>query len=138
MSARTPEARARKSARQRERRSALPGYGHGPGLTVAEREARRVAYLGLLVVPSGNGWRERAACRLADPALFSEPDSSEGSPGESGEERERRVAAAKRFCRGCPVRAECLADAVAKDDQAAIRGGLTPSQRRAAAREAAA
>ncbi|HUY46066.1 MAG TPA: WhiB family transcriptional regulator [Streptosporangiaceae bacterium] len=135
MSAKSPEARARKSARQRERRSTLPGYGHGPGLTAAEREARRVAYLGLLVIPSGSGWRERAACRLADPALFSEPDSSEGSPGE---ERERRVAAAKRFCCGCPVRAECLADAAAKDDQAAIRGGLTPPQRRAAARPAAA
>ena len=87
------EARARKSERQRERRMAQPGYGHGPGLTVAEREARREAYLGLLAVPEGHGWRERAACRGASPALFSEPDSAEGSPGESGGERERREAA---------------------------------------------
>jgi hypothetical protein len=34
------------------------------------------------------------------------------------------------LCRGCPVQAECLADALATDDRFGIRAGLWVRQRR--------
>ena len=42
------------------------------------------------------------------------------------------VAAAKRVCAGCPVRAECLADTLAWEQPTrrfGIAGGLTPTER---------
>jgi len=38
-------------------------------------------------------------------------------------------AATQRACRGCPVRAQCLAAAIAIDDQATWRGGITRNER---------
>lgn len=133
MSAVTPEARARRSARQRERRRANPSYGRVSQLTVAERAAFRVAYLAVLGDPDGFAWHDRAACGPELAHLFSEPEGDERP-----EAREKRVASARRTCASCPVRRECLADAVDTDDRVTVRAGLTPAERAAAARKAAA
>lgn len=48
-----------------------------------------------------SGWRQRAACKDADPELFFAPD------GESLDEREDRERQAKAVCARCPVRIQC-------------------------------
>ena len=66
-------------------------------------------------------WRDRAACRDADPELFF-PD---------GDSRSARahVKTAKLICRGCPVSATCLSWALASGQEAGIWGGLTEDER---------
>jgi WhiB family redox-sensing transcriptional regulator len=65
-------------------------------------------------------WRVRASCArpTIDPELFFP------FPGEHG-----KAARAKRICARCPVRAVCLADAMASRDEFGVRGGLTPKER---------
>jgi hypothetical protein len=65
-------------------------------------------------------WRRRAAC--ARPGV--DPDLFFPFPGEHG-----KAARAKRICGRCPVRAACLADAMATRDEFGVRGGLTPKER---------
>ena len=68
-------------------------------------------------------WRERAACRdVDDPELFF-------PAAESGPARDAQVAAAKAVCARCPVRAECLTEALARIPYG-IAGGLTEHERR--------
>lgn len=64
-------------------------------------------------------WHHRAACRTADPELFF-PISSD-PVGEI---------AAKRVCRGCPVTALCLDEAIGNGIQDGVWGGLGPKERR--------
>lgn len=65
-------------------------------------------------------WRERAACRNNDPAVFEE---------RAGQQL------AKRICAGCAVRIECLTYALvveadlATKSRECIYGGKTPSER---------
>lgn len=62
-------------------------------------------------------WPSQAACRDGDPdALF-----VQGA--------EQNVA--KRICRGCPVRYECLADALDNRIEFGVWGGMTERERRA-------
>lgn len=62
-------------------------------------------------------WPSKAACRDGDPdALF-----VQGA--------EQNVA--KRICRGCPVRYECLADALDNRIEFGVWGGMTERERRA-------
>ena len=68
------------------------------------------------------GWRERAACRDADPETFF-------PTAESGPEHDRQVATAKAVCARCPVRTECLDEALARIPYG-IAGGLTEHERR--------
>ena len=64
-----------------------------------------------------NDWTARAACRDSDPdALFVQ-----------GAAQNR----AKAVCFGCPVRAECLADALDNGVEFGVWGGLTERERRA-------
>ena len=56
-------------------------------------------------------WRDRAACRGADPDLFFP------LPGQSADP-------ARAICAGCHVRAECLALARARREQFGIWGGV--------------
>ena len=68
------------------------------------------------------GWRDRAACLgIADPDLFF-------PTAESGPVRDAQVTAAKAVCAGCPVRRECLAEALARIPYG-IAGGLTEHER---------
>lgn len=62
-------------------------------------------------------WASRAACRGLDPdALFVQ-----------GAAQNR----AKRVCLGCPVRTECLADALDNRMEFGVWGGMTERERRA-------
>jgi WhiB family transcriptional regulator, redox-sensing transcriptional regulator len=71
--------------------------------------------------PALAGWRRLAACAAAgiDPEWF--------FPAKGGSARR-----AKRICARCPVKAPCLAEALAlppaHDD--GVRGGTTPAERR--------
>lgn len=67
-------------------------------------------------------WRERAACRTADPELFF-------PAAEAGPALARQVADAKRVCGVCSVRAECLTWALDALPYG-IAGGLTEDERR--------
>lgn len=67
-------------------------------------------------------WRQRAACH-GDWDLFHSPER------ERADVARDRIALAKAICAGCPVRWECLDDAVRNDDQWGIYGGLTPEER---------
>lgn len=68
-------------------------------------------------------WRFRAACREVDPELFFPPPAA-------GPSYDAQVAKAKAVCAGCPVRAECLDEALRRIPDG-ICGGLTPEERRA-------
>jgi WhiB family redox-sensing transcriptional regulator len=68
--------------------------------------------------PADQHWRDEALCAQTDPEIFF-PE-----PGQSPH-------AAKQVCAECPVRVECLTDALDHRDIAfGVRGGLTPTQRR--------
>jgi hypothetical protein len=63
-------------------------------------------------------WRNEAACAEIGPDVFYPP------PGQAE--------AAKRVCRGCPVRAECLGDVLGWESTGrrhGVVGGLTPTER---------
>ena len=66
-------------------------------------------------------WRERAACVVEDPELFF-PVSSIGSVYNA------QVPRAKAVCVGCPVRLECLSEALVALPHG-IAGGLTADER---------
>jgi WhiB family redox-sensing transcriptional regulator len=71
----------------------------------------------------GGQWRDGALCAQTDPEIFF---PEKGTPAR----------AALRVCAGCPVRAACLADALARRDVTfGVLGGLTPRQRRELLRE---
>lgn len=72
-------------------------------------------------------WRERAACRDADPELFF-PVSDVG-PGA------RQTAQAKEICARCPVQTQCLTFALRNGLDDGIFGGTTARERRVLVRE---
>lgn len=64
-------------------------------------------------------WPAQAACVGVDPDLFfPDPDTPMD-----------RVEEAKRICGACPVKHDCLTDAIRLRDWEGIRGGLTPNER---------
>jgi hypothetical protein len=72
------------------------------------------------------GWRDRAQCRDMNPDEF--------DAGPSGDDPSLTALAA---CERCPVKAECLDDAMRTERngyRAEVRAGLTPAQRDALAR----
>lgn len=73
-------------------------------------------------------WRALAACRDADPELFYPVGD-----GWAGQGNARRAEQARAVCAVCPVRAECLADALERGDVFAVLGGTLPDERRAPA-----
>ncbi|MBT9255407.1 WhiB family transcriptional regulator [Phycicoccus sp. KQZ13P-1] len=72
----------------------------------------------LALVPTQPEWMERSACRGEDPELFY-----------AGTGDKAAIAAARRICRPCEVRADCLTYALQIDDRHGIWGGLTTGQR---------
>jgi WhiB family transcriptional regulator, redox-sensing transcriptional regulator len=62
-------------------------------------------------------WRDRALCAQTDPEAF--------FPERGGSVRE-----AKRVCRSCEVRAECLEYALENDERFGVYGGLSERERR--------
>jgi WhiB family redox-sensing transcriptional regulator len=69
-------------------------------------------------------WTERAACRNAAAGLFY-PVSCETPIA-----RRTREAVAIVICTSCPVRAQCLDQALHTNERLGVWGGLTESQRR--------
>lgn len=63
-------------------------------------------------------WRENAACRGVDLDVFY---PSTTGPGQYDQ--------ARTYCASCPVRDDCLEDAVRRRDFEGFRGGKTPRQR---------
>jgi WhiB family redox-sensing transcriptional regulator len=70
-------------------------------------------------VTGNRGWRDGALCHQVDPELFF-PQIDR-----------RTTTAAKQVCRGCPVRVECLAEALRRRERYGVWGGLTAAERRA-------
>jgi WhiB family redox-sensing transcriptional regulator len=70
-------------------------------------------------------WRDRAACKGPETALFFPPTSTERR-----DEREARERRAKSICRVCPVQRECLEYALRIGEMHGIWGGLNESERR--------
>ncbi|MGQ0479997.1 MAG: WhiB family transcriptional regulator [Pseudonocardia sp.] len=69
--------------------------------------------------PTDTHWREEALCAQTDPEIFF-PEVGENPK------------AARQVCAACPVRTACLTDALRRRDIAfGVRGGLTPTERRA-------
>jgi WhiB family redox-sensing transcriptional regulator len=68
-------------------------------------------------------WSARAACLDEDGDLFFAVD------GERSDTRPFREATAKAVCRACPVKADCLADAL-EHRHVGIWGGLTDEERK--------
>jgi len=68
-------------------------------------------------------WQDRALCAQTDPEAF--------FPEKGGSTRE-----AKRVCRSCEVRAECLEYALGHDERFGIWGGLSERERRRLKRQA--
>lgn len=66
---------------------------------------------------------DQAACAEADPGLF--------FPNWGQEEDRGNTARAKEICKGCDVRAQCLAYALANHERYGVWGGMTTGQRRA-------
>ncbi len=62
-------------------------------------------------------WHARALCAQTDPEMFF-PDKGES------------VTAAKRVCRSCEVRAECLQEALDRGERFGVWGGLSERERR--------
>jgi WhiB family redox-sensing transcriptional regulator len=63
------------------------------------------------------GWQERGLCAQTDPEAF--------FPEKGGSTRE-----AKRVCRSCEVKAECLDYALESDERFGIWGGMSERERR--------
>ena len=69
-------------------------------------------------------WQDKALCAEVDPEIF--------FPEKGGSTRE-----AKRVCRSCEVRAQCLEYALENDERFGIFGGFSERERRRLKREAA-
>lgn len=77
-------------------------------------------------------WQARAVCASLDPDLFQLPTSGSQLPDE--DLHAGQIAEAKTACRVCPVKAQCLAAALAaprSQDMWAIAGDTTPRERAA-------
>ncbi len=67
--------------------------------------------------PNTLPWAERARCRGVDPRLFFP-------------ERQELPLLGLAYCRTCPVREQCLAEALAEPELKGIWGGTTERERR--------
>jgi WhiB family redox-sensing transcriptional regulator len=71
----------------------------------------------LLAPPS---WHARAACRGVDPEMFFPKQGA----------NQHQIAKCKAICGACPVRAECLNEALSNFEAWGIFGGMTRDERR--------
>ncbi|NHU41782.1 WhiB family transcriptional regulator [Rhodococcus opacus] len=85
--------------------------------------ARKIVIMPLPITEDWD-WQLNAACRGIDSTLFFHPDN------ERGETRNRRIRAAKRVCRTCPVLEACLRYALQADERYGTWGGLSEDELR--------
>jgi len=76
-----------------------------------------VVTLSLARVTTGRPWQDFARCAETDPEIFFPEGGQSTEP-------------AKKVCRRCEVRGECLQDALAKGERFGVRGGLSERERR--------
>lgn len=69
-------------------------------------------------------WQQYAMCRDEPLELFFGPDRREGE-----QQRQDREAKAKMFCRGCPVREECLDYSLHQPEKYGVWGGMNEDER---------
>ena len=69
-----------------------------------------------------SSWRQNAACRGIDPAIFYPPSEEEAEE-------------AKAICAACPVRQACLEYALAARERDGVWGGATERERRRLVRQ---
>jgi WhiB family transcriptional regulator, redox-sensing transcriptional regulator len=67
--------------------------------------------------PDDEDWQDRALCAQTDPDAF--------FPEKGGTVKE-----AIRVCQGCEVRAECLEDALERNERFGVWGGVSERERR--------
>ena len=91
-------------------------------MSATRRARRRAIAFGLAA--AGLAWQDDALCAQTDPEAF--------FPEKGGSTR-----AAKRVCRACTVRAECLDYALAHQERFGIWGGFSERERRRLERRAA-
>jgi len=92
------------------------------------------AAVGHCAEPFTDTWRNQAACRGEDPAVWA-PDDCDRGTNAGAVEHARRTTTALAVCARCSVAAPCLADALTveatdRHGPYGIRGGLTAHQRR--------
>lgn len=75
------------------------------------------------------------ACETEDPELFF-PIADTGSRVQRSKAAQQ-IEEAKAVCQRCPIRAQCLAGALARDEEFGVWGGLSEKERRALKRRAA-
>ena len=68
-------------------------------------------------------WHYRASCLGMDTELFY------FEPNLKGQSKRDKARIAKTICADCPVKLQCLIDAVTRDDRHSIQGGTTPEER---------
>jgi len=73
-------------------------------------------------------WRENARCR---PIAHKRPEIFYPLGLEKGANDTAGIQIAKQFCAPCPVREECLAEALRLGERWGVWGGLTPAERAA-------
>ena len=70
----------------------------------------------------GEHWQARAACAGMDTEIFY-PVGTTGTKGIPA-----NYGPARAICAACPVRTECIEDAITHGDAWGVRGGLSPDQ----------
>lgn len=80
--------------------------------------ASGVSGRGSTVVAESEAWRKDAVCASVDPEIWFPERGSNGAD-------------AKMICATCPVRVECLHDAISNGMTDGIWGGMNPAERRA-------
>lgn len=105
--------------------------------TTAREEGRRWASLSSHVLPERDTlYVDQSACGQAvregvDADLWYGEDLQQAELGRDYDGgRSRRIKLAKGICAQCPVRQQCLKDALDRDDQWGIWGGLTVYERK--------
>jgi len=84
------------------------------------------------VATFSDDWRDHAECRGADPTLFYPKERMNGRRrnGSYASSETEDTQQARQVCLTCPVRGECLGDALTQRERWGIRGGLTAPERR--------
>jgi WhiB family redox-sensing transcriptional regulator len=74
-------------------------------------------------------WQDRALCFGDEPDLYYPEGDSFAEIPPAPEVVQARADAAKDVCSRCPVRAECLAFALANGEEFGVWGGMEPDER---------
>lgn len=86
-----------------------------------------------LVTEVDVSWMKRAKCKGSTHLFYSPQEEDENPRKEDG--RRERIRRAKEMCQACVVREDCLAWAIDIEDEDAILGGLTATERKPLLRE---